>query len=385
MPRYHCLPKNPSVVIVAGENTSLLPRDDVAVALAATKIRQKTATRARGPSIFVSGFLLLLALLLFVTTTQMTDNDDVKNDALSALRALLLHSAGAIVGGCCGSATTNNGGGGGSIFVPPVVVSARLDPKLTCTVVGCTDMVDTGGPDATTDRTGHLRAARSMQWITDSRLAIVQDDSNFVALVDVDLDDEQGLRIKDAYSIALPSSTSRGDRQFQKSRANTDRKLDLEASIYVPKEHSPLEDGFLLGLGSGSSYYRNVIIMVRDSLLHAASHISVDFQAVNTTYWSHYCAKDIAKPIGGTSPLVAFYAPSLYEALRRRSDFSGSELNIEGAAFIVPSSREAAKIRFFQRGNGAADTARGLSPKSSTAEIVAEDVSDTQFGRFCCC
>jgi hypothetical protein len=96
-------------------------------------------------------------------------------------------------------------------------------------------------------------------------------------------------------------------------------------------------------------------------------------------------AKDIAKPIGGTSPLVAFYAPSLYEALRRRSDFSGSELNIEGAAFIVPSSREAAKIRFFQRGNGAADTARGLSPKSSTAEIVAEDVSDTQFGRFCCC
>lgn len=237
----------------------------------------------------------------------------------------------------------------------------------------CANMLYTGGADATTDRPSHLRAASSMQWITDSRLAIVQDDSNFIALADIDLDENRALRIINAYSISLPSSTAKGDRQFQKSRGNKKLKLDLEASIYVPKEFSPLEDGFLLGFGSGSAYYRNVIILVRDSLLHATSHVNVDFQAVNTTYWSEYCGKTIVKPV--SSPLVAFYAPSFYEALRRHTEFSGSELNIEGAAFIAPSAREPAKIRLFQRGNGGADLAKGLLPRSSTGEVVAEEVS----------
>jgi len=154
-------------------------------------------------------------------------------------------------------------------------------------------------------------------------------------------------------------------------------KLDLEASIYVPKEHSTLNEGFLLGFGSGSAKdnsVRDVIILVRDSLLHATSHVDVDFQAVNGTFWDAYGGKSTSSE---PSQLVAFYAPEFYESLRTRTDFSGSELNIEGAAYIPPShnSNEPAKVRFFQRGNGAANPLKDLYPKSSTGEVLAEEVS----------
>lgn len=157
-------------------------------------------------------------------------------------------------------------------------------------------------------------------------------------------------------------------------------KLDLEASIYVSKEHSPLTDGFLLGFGSGSSKAttRDVIILVRDSLLQATCDVTVDFQAVNATYWAGYCGDNFdAETASRPSELIAFYAPAFYHSLRKRTDFSGSELNMEGAAFIAPSkaTNEPAKVRFFQRGNGAsANPVTGHSPKSATGEIVAKEV-----------
>ena len=281
-----------------------------------------------------------------------------------------------------------------SVAPSPPVVSSRLDPDFAATVFECVDMLYTGGEDLTIDRPNHLRAASSMQWITDSRLAIVQDDSNFIALVDIDLNEANdwddndndnqktipSLRIKDAYSISLPSSTTNGYRQFQKSRGNKNLKLDLEASVYIPKEYTPNnEGGFLLGFGSGSgTINRDVIILIRDSiLLNANDHVNVNFQPVNITFWSNYCGNKPLVDVVTPSPIVAFYAPSLYESLRHQISFSGSELNIEGAAYVKPTNLEPGKIRFFQRGNGAPDVERGLNPKSSTGEVVADDVSVT--------
>lgn len=178
-------------------------------------------------------------------------------------------------------------------------------------------------------------------------------------------------------------------------------KLDLEASIYVPKEHSPLVDeGFLLAFGSGSSsahHVRDVIILVRDSVLHATSNVNMDghFQAVNGTFWDEYCGErnetitTTSQPYYSHQQLVAFYAPAFYQSLRTRTEFSGSELNLEGAAFIPPSiaSNEPAKIRFFQRGNGAVNislsSSNGLYPKSATGEVVAKEVSDLHSGNLC--
>lgn len=265
-------------------------------------------------------------------------------------------------------------------IVPPVevpVVSVQLDPTLNLTVSTCVDLLYSHGADESLDRPSYLRAASSMQWINENRLAVVQDDSNFIAILDIKLGDlhteSPVLHIQDAFSIALPAVN--GSRQFSKDRGNKNMKLDLEASVYVPRKWSPLNEGFFLGFGSGSSKYRNVVIFVRDSLLLSNNaDVSIDFQPVNTSYWKDYCGHEVSKVT--SSPLMAFYAPELYQTMRDQTDFSGSELNIEGAAFIPSTSLElSSKIRFFQRGNGAADSKRGLTPKSSTAEVLAPDVS----------
>lgn len=318
-----------------------------------------------------------IILLLFATARMME-----ANDGGNALLASILSSSAA-------SRPSDENVVTNKIKVP--VVASRLDPDLSCTVLECVDMIYTNGADPTVDRPSHLRAASSMQWITESRLAIVQDDSNFIALVDIDYNDDtttetsSSLRIQNAYSISLPASQG-GDRQFQKSRGNKEFKLDLEASIYVPKEYSPLNDsGFFLGFGSGSSPYRNVIILVMDPLLHANHDVHVDFQPVNTTYWSDYCGNQdllLWNQVNDNSSkhpqLLAFYAPSLYDSWRAHTEFAGSELNIEGAAWIAPTTHEPAKIRFFQRGNGAGKGA--FAPKSSTGEIIADEVRGFVFG-----
>ena len=263
------------------------------------------------------------------------------------------------------------------------VVSSVWDHQgLTCTVEQCVDLVYSTGSSSKLDRPDHLRAASSMQWISETRLAIMQDDLNFIALVDIELNlkdiHSPALTLKSAYSIALPRGRD-GSRQFQHSRGNRKLKLDLEASVYIPHRFSPLQEGFLLTFGSGSSNsgIRDVIILARDSLLLADQDVVPIFQAVNATFWEQYCESepDFVAVHQQPSPLIAFYAPELYQSLRDNTAFSGSELNLEGASILSPTTESpSATVRFLQRGNGAAQPQQHLYPKNAVGEIPANEL-----------
>ena len=135
-----------------------------------------------------------------------------------------------------------------------------------------------------------MRAASSATFVG-GRLAIVQDDASFIALVDPR---DPNAPVE---SIALPDQD--GARQFDDARGNKHQKLDLEASCVV--------DGVLLAFGSGSTSHR-ARVLYGERLIHAQD---------------------------------------LFVALRLNGDFAGSELNIEGVV------RVGDRLRLFNRGNGA--------------------------------
>src|SRR5688572_25398260 len=77
------------------------------------------------------------------------------------------------------------------------------------------------GADAKLDRPAHVRAGSGCSFIEGTRtLAVVQDDSNFLALVDVDTGKTR--------AITLPAGVG-GLRQFDSKRGNKKQKMDLEA------------------------------------------------------------------------------------------------------------------------------------------------------------
>jgi hypothetical protein len=125
------------------------------------------------------------------------------------------------------------------------------------------------GADASLDRPEHVRAGSALARLPGGRLAVVQDDTAFLALVDL-----ASGRVDD-----LPFPTPDGVRQEEKKR-----KLDLEAMI-------ALADGTILAFGSGSTDRRARVVLIHG---------------------------DDARIVEG---------PALYGALRA---FAG--LNIEGAA-----------------------------------------------------
>src|SRR5215207_7995120 len=101
-----------------------------------------------------------------------------------------------------------------SVSVPRIV--AREDPALGARVVRRTPLRYRDGDDASLDRPAHVRAGSGLAWVDTSRgprLAVVQDDAHFVALVDP----RDGL----AEAIALPPGPG-GLRQFDDGRGNKD-------------------------------------------------------------------------------------------------------------------------------------------------------------------
>ena len=67
--------------------------------------------------------------------------------------------------------------------MPSVITrTATLDRALEAVVVSRHRLSYETGEDSAQDRPAHVRAASSIAWIGD-RIALVQDDSNFVALV----------------------------------------------------------------------------------------------------------------------------------------------------------------------------------------------------------
>jgi hypothetical protein len=179
----------------------------------------------------------------------------------------------------------------------------------------------TTGTDARIDRPDHVRAGSSLAWFG-SRLAVVQDDANFIGLVDP--------VTQHVNALTLPAGRA-GLRQFDDTRGNKRWKLDLEACVVLPDG----EEELLLAFGSGSTSAREHIVVVRRQ--------------------------------GGAPPHVTVYdAARLYQSLRSTADFAGSELNIEGAAIVGD------RLRLFQRGNGAP---RGeLRPVDATCDLQLDQL-----------
>lgn len=196
-------------------------------------------------------------------------------------------------------------------------IEAVEDAELSATVVSRTPLLYEEGPDPEQDRPGHVRAGSSLAWV-DGRLAVVQDDANFVALVD-----PATLR---ATAVPLPAGHG-GKRQFDDARGTKAHKLDLEACVSVPGGGGDL----LLAFGSGSSPRRERVALLEG--------------------WS-----------GGAPSVALRDASALYARLRERADFAGGELNLEGAVWMGE------RVRLFGRGNGAARDGRAATDATCDLE-----------------
>jgi len=196
------------------------------------------------------------------------------------------------------------------------MIHAQHDPALVVHLVRQLPLRYAAGADHAFDRPAHVRAGSGLAWVGE-RLAVVQDDANFIALVDP----TTGL----ADCVVLPAGAD-GVRQFDTGRGNKKHKFDLEALVNIDEPDGPM----LLAIGSGSSKKRERVVTVRR-----------------------------AGESDETLALIA--APGLYEALREATDFSGSDMNLEGAVLIGEV------LRLFGRGNGEA-TKHGV-PLDATCDV----------------
>ena len=218
--------------------------------------------------------------------------------------------------------------GDAPVAAAPPLVLAREDPALAARVVRRTPLHYRDGADAALDRPGHVRAGSSLARVGD-RLVVVQDDANFLAVVDP----ATGL----AEAVPLPVGEG-GLRQFDATRGNKAHKLDLEACVMLDAPGAPDEAGWLLAFGSGSTARRErvLVVAVGDGRVDAAQVRLVE-------------------------------APALYAALRAAGAFAGAELNVEGAVRIRHPGGE--RVRLFGRGNGASRD--GVAARDATCDLDA--------------
>ncbi len=162
------------------------------------------------------------------------------------------------------------------------------------------------GADPARDRPAHVRAGSGCAIIDvpgrGKRLAVVQDDANFIALVDP--------KSGKVGHIELPAGAC-GLRQFDKARGNKADKLDLESMASVVVGGKPA----LFCMGSGSTARREVFVLVT---------------------------------LGKDGAVVEeLKAAAFFKGLHNNPTFAGDELNVEG--LVIDGDR----ARFFNRGNGA--------------------------------
>jgi hypothetical protein len=139
-------------------------------------------------------------------------------------------------------------------------ITARHDAALKARIERHTQLYYDNDAAGGIERPAYVRAGSSLACIAEY-IAVVQDDTNFVALIDVN----RGR----ATSLPLPAGPG-GDRVFDKAHGNTRHKFDLEACMAIPHDDGAL----LVAIGSGSTPKREWIIVVhwRD---HAAPEVSV--------------------------------------------------------------------------------------------------------------
>ncbi len=196
------------------------------------------------------------------------------------------------------------------------VRKATLDPALSATIVDRRPLLYRAKASAALDRPPHVRAGSSLTWVG-ARLGLVQDDANFVALVDP--------KTALARAITLPAGEE-GKRHFDDNRGNKKFKFDLEACCTIEGPSGTL----FLALGSGSKKRRRRIVTIES--------------------------------IASRTPRVSLIdAESLYLGFEDVAAFAGSDINIEGALAVKGA------LRLFSRGNGAAKG--GRLPVNATAEL----------------
>lgn len=195
------------------------------------------------------------------------------------------------------------------------------DPSLAATIVSRRALRYRTVAHPSLDRPLHVRSGSSLTWVG-ARLGLVQDDANFIALVDP----RSGL----ARSITLPAGEE-GARHFDDIRGNKKYKLDLESCCTIEQSGGTM----LLALGSGSRKRRRRMVTV---------------QAINAR-----------------TPRVSLIdAERLYVALEEVEEFAGSDMNIEGALVVQQA------LRLFSRGNGEAK--KGRVPVNATCELALADL-----------
>jgi hypothetical protein len=196
-----------------------------------------------------------------------------------------------------------------------MLVTAHRDNALSARVVRRVRLHYAYAVDHSLDRPDHVRAGSGLAWL-DDRLAVVQDDANFVAVVDP--------LTGAADCITLPHGPGQR-RQFADALGNKPDKFDFEAIVRVRTD----QDDLLLVIGSGSTAQRERVVLIDTA--HSTTGISV------------------------------LHLPDFYAALRRTTDFAGSEMNIEGALQM------SGKLRLIGRGNGLAG--ESLDALDATCDI----------------
>lgn len=201
----------------------------------------------------------------------------------------------------------------------PIHRVSHRDATLTAMVVDRRPLRYAAGADPSLDRPAHVRAGSSLAWIG-GHLALIQDDANFLALVDP--------ATASVEALTLPAGKG-GVRLFDKLRGNKKKKLDLEACIVVEENGAPL----FLAFGSGSTDKREKILSIRG--------------------------------LGTVDPRIELIkAPKFYKELRHTPGLAPGRLNLEGVAQLGGT------LRFFSRGNG--KERDGELPVNATCDIPLE-------------
>lgn len=195
---------------------------------------------------------------------------------------------------------------------------AAEEPRWHARITGRQPMTYREGPSSEVDRPPHVRAASGLSRFREY-IAVIQDDANWLALIDAD---------QQVIAVPLPPSP-KGDRVFSKKRGNRGDKYDLEACVTVHSSGATE----LIAFSSGSRSEREWLLRVREG-----KGPGLDLHAEFV-------------------PATAFY-----RSLREQAEFSGAGLNIEGALAL-----DGDRIRLFQRGN--AEPCEGLQPVDATADF----------------
>lgn len=214
----------------------------------------------------------------------------------------------------------------------PGTIIARRSDSLTAHIVSARDMTYSGGPDEARDKPPHVRAASGLTAFK-RYLAIVQDDANWLALVDRD---------DRIFALPLPPHPESGERVFSEARGNKKDKFDLEACVSMPGKDGPE----LIGFGSGSHPGKEWLLRVHES------------EDLETDLRENAAVAELEIELKAEFLNVERF----YDSMRRNTDFCGCGLNIEGA---VPL--EDGTIRLFQRGN--APEGNGLKAVDATGDI----------------